>query len=218
MKISLKTKNMPIVVLFLVWCSAIYILFLVGFKDFWNDFLTLFTELNQKNGTFLTLSPLLCFILTGVLSSKYKEILVFWKLRNPLPGSRAFTELAPKDYRIDLNELQRKIGSFPQQPEDQNRSWYRLYRQVDNQLTVASAHQYFLLARDLASIAFLFLVLTPWSIYFANQGSIKLLGIYVGIFIAQYIILCSVAQNHANRFVCNVLVEHCSTKEDKKSK
>jgi hypothetical protein len=216
MKLSLKAKNSPIIVLFLVWCCAIYILFLVGYKNFWKEFSALFTELNEKNGIFLTLSPLLCFILTGLLSAKIKAILVFWRLSNPLPGSRAFTKLAPKDCRIDINDLKWRIGGFPQEPETQNSHWYKLYRQVDDRLTVTSAHQSFLLARDLASISFLFLILTPWPIYFYNQGSIKVLGMYIGIFFALYVILCLVAQNHANRFVCNVLVEYCSNKESAK--
>lgn len=210
MKLSLKTKNLPTVILFLVWCSSIYILFFIGFKDFWNDFISLFTELNKKNGIFLTFAPLLCFMLNGLLSSKVKEILVFWKISNPLPGSRAFTELARSDQRIDIRELERKLGGFPQEPHEQNSRWYKLYRQVDERIPVSSAHQSFLLARDLATISFLFLIITPWSIYISNQVSMTFLGIYIGIFLVQYIAFCIVANNHANRFVCNVLVEHCS--------
>lgn len=206
---SLKEKNKSIIILFLLWCIAIYILFLTGFKDFWSSFVSLFIELNQKNSIFIALSPLLCFILTGLLSPRIKAILVFWRLRNPLPGSRAFSELALSDCRIDINELEQKVGIFPQNPEDQNRKWYSLYRQVNNKLTVSKAHQCFLLARELASISFLFLVLTPWLIYFSGQISMTMVGLYICIFFAQYVLLCFVAQNHANRFVCNVLVEHC---------
>lgn len=206
----LKTKNIPNIILFLLWCSAIYTLFLVGFENFWIDFSSLFKELSKKEGILFTLSPLLCFVLTGLLSPDFKAKLVFWRLKNPLPGSRAFTELGPKDCRIDISELRRKMGDVPEQPEEQNRGWYKLYKQVQNKATVTSAHQSFLLARDLAAISFLFLILTPWSIYFTEKEITVMLGVYISIFFIQYVVLCFVAQNHANRFVCNVLVEYSS--------
>jgi hypothetical protein len=65
-----------------------------------------------------------------------------------------------------------------------------------------------LLARDLAVIALLF----------ASLGSIGLLAggiglkslLYLITMLIQYMILAIVAQNHAKRMVCNVLVAHLS--------
>lgn len=214
---NLKTKNIPNLTIFLIWCLAIHILFLTGFKDFWKDFLSLFQELNAKDGVFITISPLLCLILNGVLSPNLKAILVFWRVKNPLPGTRAFTELGPKDYRIDIADLTRRIGNLPNEPEEQNRKWYKIYKIVQNHTTVKSAHQNFLLSRDLAAISFLFLIFSPSFIHFTKLEATNALGTYVAVLFLQYIILCLVAQNHGKGFVCNVLAEYCATKANKET-
>ena len=86
------------------------------------------------------LLPLPAWLLSTLLPSKIKEILVFWRIKDPLPGSQAFTIHAPADNRINLEKLEEKIGKFPKCKKEQNALWYKLYRQVRSDISVISSH------------------------------------------------------------------------------
>lgn len=205
---SLKTQNAPLIIAYLIWSLSLYSLFLLGFNNFWQELFSLFNKVNTENGLAVAIAPLLSFILSGLLSSNFKAIIVFWRRKNPLPGSRAFTDIAPKDPRIDMGLLKKKVKSFPTDPEDQNKVWYKLYKQVEGKTSVDLAHRHFLLARDLAAISFLFLIITPWPLLFISRN-IELSLIYTAVILVEYILFCIIGQNSAKRFVSNVLAEYC---------
>lgn len=206
---SLKAQNIPLISLFLVWGVSLYIVFLMQFTDFWSQLTYTFENINVKNGCFITLVPLLVFIMSHLLNANQKAILVFWKINNPLPGSRAFTEIGPKDPRVDMNLLISNIKEIPYDPIEQNRTWYKLYKQVSDSTAVSSSHKNFLLARDLTAISFLFILFTPWSILLVNHN-VKMVLCYILIWLLHYLILRKVAINNGERFVSNVLAEYCS--------
>lgn len=206
-KVSLKTQNAPIVILFLVWIVSVYILFILGFKDFWRELTTLFSKVNAKNGMFVIIAPLLSFILSELLGPNFKAILVSWRIKNPLPGSRAFAEIGPKDPRIDMNKVEKKLGKIPTDPAEQNRVWYKIYKEVQGSTSVDLAHKNYLLARDLTSIDLIFLLFTPWILIYLHNG-LKMFIIYSLILLIQYCVLSIVGQNAGKRFVSNVLAEY----------
>ena len=79
--------------------------------------------------------------------------------RHALPGHRAFTEYASSDARIDLSKLKKVCGNkFPSDPVEQNRTWYRLYKTVEGNPAVSHVHRDFLLMRDYAGLAALFMI------------------------------------------------------------
>lgn len=205
----LNRKNAPIVIIFIIWCLAIYLTFLSSPSGFWTKLVSTFRECSAKDVLVVAISPVLALILTGLISSGNKARLVYWRLRNALPGHRVFSKLAKRDPRIDLEILARKMGSLPQEPHGQNTKWYSLYKQYSESLTVKEAHGSFLLARDLCSISFLFAVLGPWGILFF-QHRWKWALIYFIVMFLHYFVLALVAQNHGNRFVCNVIAEYSS--------
>lgn len=208
LKVSLKSQNIPLIIIFLVWSITLYVLFIVDTKNFCGDLMSLFGNINAKDGIILTLAPLIAFIMSNFLSSKAKAVLVFWKLKNPLPGCRAFSEIGPKDPRIDMNIINDKIV-IPTNPEDQNRVWYKISKKFEDTVSVSSSHREFLLARDLTSISFLFLTFTPCTLLIIGKDT-KIVLMYVILWLTQYIILCKVSQNNGERFVSNVLAEFCS--------
>jgi hypothetical protein len=55
-----------------------------------------------------------------------KEALVFWRLRDRLPGCRAFSEIAPADARVDPTDLAVLIPTTPMNATQQNALWYRV--------------------------------------------------------------------------------------------
>lgn len=159
--------------------------------------------LNPRSFVFI-LSPILSLVLNGFLSNAIKEFLVFWKINNRLPGCRAFSKFAVSDYRIDVNALKAKFGEFPETPSEQNRIWYKLYSNLQENKIIQGSHRDFLLTRDLCSISFLFAIfILPIEVFLLGNLQTKI--VYSIFLIVQYFALSLSARNYGNRFVCNVL-------------
>ena len=143
-------------------------------------------------------------VVNGLLSANSKARLVFWRWSNPLPGSFAFSRYAQQDPRIDPAALGKITDSWPSDPTEQNRLWYRLYKSVENEPAVTDAHRHFLLTRDYTAIAFLLLMTAgPLGFYFI--ASMMPAIAYVGLLMLQYLLARQAASNYGVRFVTSVL-------------
>ena len=202
----LKKQNVPLIGLFIIWCTAIYLVHLSPYKSFWFEIQKRFSELSGKDGLFVAIVPILNLLLTGLLSSQLKAKLVFWRVKYALPGHRVFTKLAPKDVRIDMNAVKSKFGNIPTSPKEQNTLWYKYFKKYEAIVTIENSHKNFLLARDLSIIALLFSVIGTIGLIIAKVSNKKII-IYFIVMLFQYILLAIVAQNHGNRLACNVLAE-----------
>jgi hypothetical protein len=210
MAISLKKQNLVILTPYVIWCLSLYALFLSGDEKSLQNIKSYFDDFTAKDGMVAALTPIIVFVLNSILSSGVKAIIVFWKVKNPLPGNRIFTELGPKDARIDMNKIEQIVGTIPTEPKDQNSLWYQHYKKYQECLIVKTAHRHFLLARDMTAVTLVMLVLLPCSIIVFSknwQGAV----IYLVILLAQYIFLTLAAQGHGKRFACNVLAEMCAS-------
>jgi hypothetical protein len=203
----LKKGNIPTLIIYLIWNVALFLVVCNGASDFWDNIRQRVTQLKARDSLFCFLTPLALTIACGFLPASWKASLVFWRIRNALPGCRAFSELAKNDPRIDESRLKTKLANLPTSPRDENAVWYRCYKMVQNQVTVQQSHRQFLLNRDLTGISFLFLVFGTLAVLPAG-GSVLNAGTYAAITMLQYVIFSIVARNHGNRFVCNVLVEY----------
>jgi hypothetical protein len=143
-------------------------------------------------------------IVNGQVSAAAKARIVFFKWRDPLPGSRAFSHYAKCDERVDVGSLLQKLGQLPHEPRQQNAMWYKMYRSVEAEPSVREAHQYFLFFRDYATLMVLLTIfLIPLDAYYA--ASYKPVAILGGLFLVQFLLACRAAQIHGKRLVCNVL-------------
>jgi hypothetical protein len=86
-----------------------------------------------------TLLPISALLLSSLVSADHKATLVFWRLSNPLPGSRAFSMHAPADHRVDLETLKRKGRRVSRRRAYSK--WYTLYKQVDSDPSVVESHR-----------------------------------------------------------------------------
>jgi hypothetical protein len=154
-----------------------------------------------------SIAPVIVLLLTSILPTELKDALVFWRVRDVLPGHRAFSVYAHKDPRIDLARLLAVAGTFPDAARDQNSLWYRLYRQVETDPAVAQAHRHFLLFRDLAALSLLLAILAPAALY-ALGGGATAAWLAVALFGVQYLATALAGRFHGVRFVCNVLALH----------
>lgn len=203
----LKKANIPTLVVFLIWNVAVFLVASNGMMTFWASIRGRISELGARGSLFCFLTPLVLTIACGLLPPSWKATLVFWRFRNALPGCRAFSELAKRDPRIDESLILRQLATTPNSHREENATWYRWYKVVQDQVTVQESHKQFLLNRDLTGIAFLFFVFGTPALIPAGSSAFNL-SIYAAITMLQFIILSIVARNHGNRFVCNVMAEY----------
>jgi hypothetical protein len=206
---TLKEQNQGKIILFILWCIALYLAFQVAPGGLFTQLKRTLPATLAKDSIPMILSPLVALILTGIISSDGKARLVFCRWRHALPGHRAFSRLAVKDPRIDMNKLRRLVVPWPQTRADENRVWYGIYKKYEDVPKVLDSHRAFLLSRDIATIAFLFGIGGTAGLVF-TLGNLEWPFIYALAMLVHYIVFMIVARNHANRFVCNVLTEYVS--------
>lgn len=158
-----------------------------------------------------TVIPVAILLLVNVLPHEWKSSLVFWKLRDALPGCQAFTKYGPRDNRIDMTALKRNVGVFPIQPAEQNAKWYKLYKLVPADPTVRDAHRHFLMYRDMAALSLPLVVLVPAALYLM-RASPAAQWLAAALFFVQYLLAALSTRWSGVRFVCNVLAVHSAKK------
>ena len=158
------------------------------------------SDVSLTTGVLALLSPIVVIVLNGLLTPLAKARLVFLRWHHPLPGSRAFSRYAHLDHRIDLSRL----PESPSTPEEENRVWYRLFKQVEEQPSVAGAHHAYLFTRDISGLAFLFLMAFG-PIAIATSPDTRVALGYAVCLVVQYALAALAAGNYGRRFVTNVL-------------
>lgn len=166
-----------------------------------------------ESGIISVILAVLTFILNGLLTSNLKASLVFWKRKNTLPGYNIFTNLSDDDSRIDKSILIGKYGELPVKPHEQNRLWYKIYKQYEYNPMIFDSQRNFLISRDMASLSIIFLFIFPTValiLKYLLNIPFKWLLSYVCILVIQYILLMVVSRNWGNRFAFNVLAKACT--------
>jgi hypothetical protein len=171
-----------------------------------DSFISPWRALSPAAGILATAVPLGAMVLTGLVPAQAKAVLVFWRWPHPLPGSRVFSKLLRSDERIDPQKLREQIGikSFPRAPGEQNRLWYRIYKQHENAPAVTDAHRMFLLHRDLATLALLFCLASLAIGILVSGQSLDWLAAGCGM---AFFFAAISARNAGNRFALSVLAE-----------
>lgn len=149
-------------------------------------------------------------VLNGLLESETKARLVFLRWHNALPGHRAFSVYARTDPRIDPAALERRLGAkLPKNPVEQNRVWFKMLKETESNVVVASIHREFLLLRDYAGLSVLFFVFFGAAGFFAFSSHMVALT-YLALLLLQYAVVRKSAANAGVRLVTAVLA-HVAT-------
>ena len=210
---SLKQKNQPQLITFVV--SNAIGLGLIALGP--SRLLAVLQELSKGDWTILgklIAIPAFLTLITGTLSwvmpRAGKEFLVFWKIRNCLPSSGAFTLIGPHDPRVDMQRLIGKYVSLPEEPGQQTQLWYRIYRAHKDEASVEDAHGAFLRFREMTTLCVAFLIVSAVSLAYFSIGERQLL-LGILILVLEYLIVMIAARNAATRFVANVLALESAT-------
>jgi hypothetical protein len=153
------------------------------------------------------LAPVVVLLLSSLLPAETKAMLVFWRLRNILPGHRAFSEHARRDPRVNVTALEKHVGQFPTRSHDQNARWYQLYKKVEAEPSVTLAHRNFLLFRDLSAISLL-LALLSIAVLILLGSAASIVWFAGGLFGIQYLATAVAARHEGIGLVRNVLALH----------
>lgn len=151
--------------------------------------------------------PILVIVLSELLAPYAKAVLVFLSFRNPLPGHRAFSKYGPTDARISMQQLASHVGLLPDDPKDQNAFWYRLYKAVASEISVAESQESFLRFRDMAAMSALLIPISLLVLVCFHASPIAVWGTTV-FFVTQYAATGFAACVSGIRFVRNVLAIH----------
>lgn len=200
-EVNSKAKNAP--QLWIMLLANILIIAGMIFPQYYSQLTNDFNVVILIRSLGVFIAPLLLFLLNGLLSPNQKAILVFWKLKNALPGCEAFTRLSKRDPRVDIKKLQELHGALPKNPVDQNRLWYKIYKKHSQDIIVSESHRAFLLARDLTSLSVLLIVFMGLPAVVFGIWPVALY--YFCFLLLQYFVIVIGAQNRGKRFVSNVL-------------
>lgn len=153
---------------------------------------------------------LACQLLQDFLPRSWKEVIVFWRVKDRLPGHRAYTEVCDGDTRIPASYIDRIRRSENMDPGSQNAIWYRQYSSVSKEPQVAHENLRYIAWRDTSIVLFLLAVGAPlfgaFSIISWAQAGVLALGCCL---CALASILC--ARNTAHSLVRNV-VARCAVR------
>ena len=201
---DLKKQNRYLIFAFVAINAFIFWCVWNGFYQYsgvekWLDALKSFSAVGA------VLVPLITIFINGLISAHWKSVLVFVRIKNPLPGSRAFTEVYKTDARIDRSALEAKLGEFPVDPDKQNALWYGLYTKHQDKTQVLGAHKVWLLTRDLTGISFLMILFLGGVMWLLSDIQGRIIALYILFLLAQCMVMQIVANNYGNRFVTNVL-------------
>ena len=107
------------------------------------------------------------------------------------------------DARIDRKKLKEIYGALPKNPSEQNKLWYKIYKKNSLDIVISESHRAFLLARDLTTLCFLFVIFIGIPVVILGKWPISIY--YFAFLVIQYFIVVVGAQNRGRRFVTNVL-------------
>lgn len=205
---TLKGRNAPWLVSILVMDVFVFMIFI--FRISAHELLAFDTALRAA---LTALLPIPSLILSSIISSEHKAILVFWRIKHPLPGARAFSIHARADDRIDLVKLKENVGEFPVSEREQNSRWYTLYRKVQAEPSVIESHKDYLLFRDIAAMSLILTIAVPVGLYLLDI-KFKVLAMSAVFFVGQWFVTTLSARVAGVRLVRNVLAIHASSKVD----
>ena len=206
MKISLKTKNLP--KLLIVWAVniAVFSGVITGALDVWNveALRNLASQIAQDPGAGWPYVGLITVvsIFNGSVPRSIKERLVFWA--KPRPGRRAFSELMLKDSTIDRKALQEHFGPLPTDPDEQNALWVKWLNEFSDDIRVVSTYGMYLFTRDWTAISATTLcIATPVALW-VSDDTIQALS-YAGFLLLQYVFAAWVARVQGDQLVMSVM-------------
>ena len=95
--------------------------------------------------------------------------------------------------------------------------WYRLYKKVGNDASVAEAHRMFLLFRDMSAVSILLFAIGPLGLWLSGIASAAI-AVAAAMLFGQFLWAAIAARSSGVRFVTTVLALHSAKRVTASSK
>lgn len=151
-----------------------------------------------------SLLPLVCSLLQDLVPKSIKEFLVFFRLRDRLPGHRAYTGVCVADPRIPARFLAKMRRETASKPNRQNVKWYGQYRAVSTDPSVEHENFRYLAWRDLTSTFVILGLVSPLLVPMNIMPFTRVVWV-VGGCLAGVILAGTAARHAATSLVRNVV-------------
>ncbi|WP_062782612.1 hypothetical protein [Novosphingobium capsulatum] len=167
------------------------------------------TSVNQiqsfvQHASLAGLAGLGVLLLQEIVPRPIKEMLVFWRWRDRVPGCRAFSVIAPADQRIDPVDLQILLPRQSLTASEENALWYRWFKSVESDPGIADNHRRFLILRECTVVLLMLFLATPLLLFLKTTPQLSLPTFMGGLFLC-YVVVAFAAQNASKRLVGNVI-------------
>lgn len=201
MKISLKAQNQPYII-------AVIGLNVVAAYGLITISAPTFAEIVAGwNVVFASVGPVLlgvaALVLNNVVDPVTKARFVYWNWRSPYPSSKAFSDLGPRDPRVNMTALETRHAPLPKDAFAQNILWYSLLQAHADEPSISRSHKESLFLRDYAVLGFIFLPLGLLVGFFRSWDDMSMT--YAGLLLVQLGLTLVAARQAGHRLVCNVL-------------
>ena len=163
-----------------------------------------------QHAGFAGVAGIVMLVLQELFPRSVKEVLVFWRLRDRVPGCRAFTRIAPEDPRVDPTDLAVLLPSTPMTPTEQNALWYKWLKVTESDPAIADNHRRFLILRDSAVLLALLTLASPVLLLWPASDPARTLMLGGGVLLT-YVVVALSARNAAVRLVGNVVARKVGT-------
>lgn len=203
----IKSENRKWLIGYLLLQIVIFALFSGLINSTFSDVNALLSKLKDPQGFLPLIAVIFSIVLEGLLSNPIKEFLVFWRIKNRLPGHRAFSVIGPRDARVNMEKVKALFpNGLPSDPKLQNQEWFQLYKKYGDERRVFYSHKAFLLTRDLTALTAAVIPLSFIGHLIAGTQW-KIIGYHVLFLMALLVLISLSTRSYGNRFVANVLVE-----------
>jgi hypothetical protein len=153
---------------------------------------------------------ILFLVFQDLLPRPAKEVLIFWRFRDRLPGCRAFSIIAKNDPRIDPTELAVLLPPGTMTPSEENSLWYRWLKSVEADPAIADNHHRFLALRDSAVLLLMLALVSPALALVPDSRTQPPLMLGAACTVA-YLVTALAARNAGARLVGNVIARKVAT-------
>lgn len=203
----IKEENRKWLIGYLFLNIIIFAIFAGFIKPTFTDMNEFLSKLKDPKGIISLVSLIFSIVIEGVLNNPIKEFLVFWRIKNRLPGHRAFTEIGPKDARVNMEKVKTLFPeNLPSDPKPQNNEWFSLYKKYSDERRVFYSHKAFLMTRDLTALTASVMPLSFIG-HIITGTQWHMIGYHMLVLLGMLILISVSSRNYGNRFVANVLIE-----------
>jgi hypothetical protein len=152
--VSLKTRAALTYLLPLLLCYVGAVVAIsVGSRPNWPD---LIARATPSAGLLV-----IAHLLQDIVPKAVKEAFVFFRVRNRLPSSRAYTELAMRDNRVSAAFVEKVSAQNDLSPTAQSARWFEIYNKIRDRPQIKHANLRYLAWRDGAAASLVLALATP---------------------------------------------------------